>query len=79
MRRGEYAAERAHAHAVPAAPVLFIYGEDDGCLLPEISRRTLEFLAPGSRVEAVAGAGHFLQLERPREVNELIADFIGSG
>jgi pimeloyl-ACP methyl ester carboxylesterase len=78
MRQREYAAEQAHAHSVPAEPLLYLYGERDGCLLPEVSRRTLEFLAPGSRVEAVPDAGHFLQLERPDVVNPLVAAFIES-
>jgi pimeloyl-ACP methyl ester carboxylesterase len=76
MRRREYAAERAHAHSVPPQPVLYVYGERDGCLLPEISRLTPAVLAPGSRVEAVPDAGHFLHLERPEAVNPLIADYI---
>ncbi len=32
-------------------------------------------LAPSSRIEIVAGVGHFPQLEAPEEVNRLIADF----
>ena len=78
MRQGEYAAEQAHAHAVPAEPLLYLYGEDDGCLLPEISARTLEVIAPGSRVEAIPGAGHFLHLERPDEVNTRIGAWLES-
>jgi pimeloyl-ACP methyl ester carboxylesterase len=76
MRVREYAAEQAHAHAVPPQPLLYLYGEDDGCLLPEISARTAEFLAPGSRVEAVLGAGHFLHVERPDDVNARIAGWL---
>jgi pimeloyl-ACP methyl ester carboxylesterase len=76
MRQREYAAEQAHAHAVPPQPLLFLYGEDDGCLLPEIAARTAEFLAPGSRVEGVPGAGHFLHLERPDDINGRIAAWL---
>jgi pimeloyl-ACP methyl ester carboxylesterase len=76
MLQPAYAAEQSDAHSVPRRPLLYVYGEDDGCLLPEVSARTLEFLAPGSRVEAVAGAGHFLHLERPREVNALVAEWL---
>jgi pimeloyl-ACP methyl ester carboxylesterase len=33
-------------------------------------------LPAGSAVEIVPGAGHFLQLERPDAVNELISEFV---
>jgi pimeloyl-ACP methyl ester carboxylesterase len=32
--------------------------------------------APGSRVELVDGAGHFLHLERPDVVNDLVLGFL---
>jgi pimeloyl-ACP methyl ester carboxylesterase len=79
MRRGEYAAEQAHMGDVPAAPLLYLHGERDGCQLPSIARRAADLLTPPSRFELVPEAGHFLQLERPAEVNELIAEFLGPG
>ena len=33
-------------------------------------------LPPGSQVEIVEGAGHFLHLEQPDEVNQLIVDWV---
>jgi pimeloyl-ACP methyl ester carboxylesterase len=74
-RSDEYAAEQARAAAVPATPLLYLHGEDDGCVSVEFARRTERHLPPGSRVEIVPGAGHFLQLERPAEVNAHIAAF----
>lgn len=32
-----------------------------------------------SRVEVVAGTGHFLHLERPAEVNRLVIDHVTAG
>jgi hypothetical protein len=33
---------------------------------------------PGSRLEIVAGAGHFVQIEQPAHVARLILDFIAT-
>jgi pimeloyl-ACP methyl ester carboxylesterase len=33
---------------------------------------------PGARIEVIAGAGHFSQIEVPARVNALLADFVGS-
>ncbi len=35
-----------------------------------------QFLAPGSEMVVIEGAGHFLHLERPDEVNDRILSFI---
>jgi pimeloyl-ACP methyl ester carboxylesterase len=53
---------------LPPVPLLYLHGERDGCQLPEIAARGDAVLVPG--------AGHFLHLERPAEVNALVADFI---
>ena len=78
MRRREYAAEQAHVLDLPAAPLLYLHGERDGCQLPSIARRADDLLTPPSRFELVPGAGHFLHLERPADVNERIAAFVGA-
>jgi len=43
-----------------------------------LSRGAGPLLAPASRVVAIEEAGHFLHLERPREVNEHILAWIGA-
>ncbi len=78
MRREEYAAEQARETDFPDAPLLYLHGEDDGCLAVELAGRTAPLLGPGQRVEIVPEAGHFLHLERPDDVNARIARFLGT-
>ena len=66
------------AGAVPLSrPVLYLHGEADGCMGAElVDDRILDTFAEGSRYEVLDGAGHFLHLERPFEVNRAIVDFV---
>ena len=73
-----YRAVQKHWLDMPTCPLLYLHGEQDGCLLPELARRAGASLTGASRMELVAGAGHFLQLEQPADVNDLIAGFIGA-
>ena len=75
-RSARYAPEQAHWMGIPDRPVLLLQGQDDGCLRPVFAERARDALAPGSAVELVPDAGHFLQLERPDQVNGLIERFI---
>lgn len=60
-------------------PTLYLHGLTDGCMGADLAVGAEAYLpAQGSRVELVEGAGHFLHLERPDEVNRLIIDFLGS-
>lgn len=62
---------------VPRVPTLYLHGTDDGCLEPAFADGLAARLPPGSRVETVADAGHFLQVEQPAVVNRLVEDFLG--
>jgi len=60
-------------------PAMYLHGVDDGCMGAELAATAADFLpAEGSKVELVEGAGHFMHLERPDEVNRLIVDFVSS-
>jgi pimeloyl-ACP methyl ester carboxylesterase len=60
-----------------AQPTLYLHGADDGCIGAEFAALVPGVLAHAdSRVEVVANAGHFLQLEQPRAVNDLILSFL---
>ncbi|MBB5085241.1 alpha/beta fold hydrolase [Nonomuraea endophytica] len=74
---GRYATEQAAATDGPVRPVLYLHGAQDGCLGADLVADVASVLPEGSRAEIVEGAGHFLHLEKPREVNALILDWLG--
>ncbi len=71
------AAAQAAAGTVPPQPTLYLHGADDGCIGLDSIGPVTEFLAPGSELVIVEGAGHFLHVERPDEVNDHIVRFLG--
>lgn len=73
-----YAAElRAAARQAPQ-PTLYLHGANDGCIAADLARRAAPLLAPSSRMIVVDGAGHFLHLEKPNEVNNHILAWVTS-
>ena len=56
-------------------PTLYIHGGEDGCIGREVAE-SITTLSPWAKLEIVEGAGHFLQLEKPAEVNKLIIDWV---
>ncbi|MFJ5985642.1 alpha/beta fold hydrolase [Lentzea sp. NPDC092896] len=58
-------------------PMLVLAGARDGCITPDNYADAATGLAPGSRVEIVAGGGHFLQLDSTDEVAALALDWLG--
>jgi len=71
-----YADAQAASAAVAPQPFLYLHGDDDGCLDVGIVDDPLAFLSPGSRYVRVADAGHFLQVEQPKVVGELVLEFL---
>ncbi|GBE64511.1 epoxide hydrolase [Mycobacterium sp. MFM001] len=61
----------------PRLPSLYLHGRDDGCATPAFAHWTEKVLPAGSDVAVVEHAGHFLQLDQPEEVAELLLRFIG--
>jgi pimeloyl-ACP methyl ester carboxylesterase len=72
----ELAAQQAAALAPTPKPTLYLHGRDDGCMLLESVGHPLDFMAQGSEMQVVDGAGHFLHLERPDVVNPRIVEFL---
>jgi len=68
--------DEAHAHYRDIqVPVLLVYGANDWSRPGE--RETTFKAIPHARMETVAGGVHFLALDRPREVEQLITGFAG--
>lgn len=49
---------------------------DDGCVGADVAAGADPHLPDGSQLRIVDGAGHFLHLERPDEVNRLVLDWL---
>ncbi len=63
--------------AIPPMPLLYLHGENDGCMSPDIARGVSAHLTvPGSRAVMVPDAGHFLQLEQPEVFNAEVLGFL---
>jgi len=75
-RRPEHASTQLAADGVPPQPTLYLHGADDGCMGVELTDTVADLLPAGSRRLVVAGAGHFLHLERPEVVNGAVLDFL---
>jgi pimeloyl-ACP methyl ester carboxylesterase len=59
-------------------PSQLIWGDQDPAVGRLGTDRTAAFVAADYRLTVLPGAGHWLQLERPREVSSLLLDWIGS-
>jgi pimeloyl-ACP methyl ester carboxylesterase len=71
-----YAAEQEATTRIGERPVLYLHGADDGCLGADVVQDAERHLPPGSRADLVPAAGHFLQLERPDDVNARVLGWV---
>jgi pimeloyl-ACP methyl ester carboxylesterase len=58
-------------------PALIVWGGEDK-VVPPICGEQYARALPNARLETVAGAGHFVELEEPERVADLIARHVGS-
>lgn len=77
-RSPQYDAVEAAGAAPLTMPALYLHGSNDGCMGSELIDASVASALPhpDSRIEVVDGVGHFLQLEAPELVNQLILDFV---
>jgi pimeloyl-ACP methyl ester carboxylesterase len=71
-------AAQAAGETVAPQPTLYLHGDADGCMGVEVIGPVTDHLAPGSELVVVGGAGHFLHLEHPDEVNGHVLRFLGA-
>jgi 2-hydroxy-6-oxo-octa-2,4-dienoate hydrolase len=60
------------------APTLVVWGRDDRIVPLECGERYAKAL-PRARLEIVAGAGHFVEMEKASELAQLVTDFVTQG
>lgn len=72
-----YRGSMAGALVESGAPILWIVGELDRVVAPELIGISHE-LTPGSRFQIVEGAGHSAYFERPAQWNAAVLEFIGA-
>jgi pimeloyl-ACP methyl ester carboxylesterase len=58
-----------------SAPTLLLTGSDDAVNPPSVAE-ALRAKIPGASLSLIAGAGHWLPVEKPAECNQRIADFL---
>lgn len=74
---GQRVSARDRLYLTDEMPTMIVWGEDDHVIPVEHGRIGHE-LMPGSRLEIVPDAGHFLPWERPELLDRLLRDFLAT-
>jgi pimeloyl-ACP methyl ester carboxylesterase len=72
-------AVQAATQQIPPQPFLYLHGRNDGCMGVEVAEAAAAERPDTMDVALVDDAGHFLHLERPTEVNDLILSHLAAG
>ena len=74
---GQRVSARDRLYLANEIPTLIVWGERDA-VIPASHGHIAHELMPGSRLEIVPGAGHFLPFERPELLDRLLRDFLAT-
>lgn len=74
---GQRVSARDRLYLAHEVPTMIVWGDRDA-VIPARHGEVAHELIPGSRLEMVPGAGHFLPLERPELLDRLLRDFVAS-
>ncbi len=72
----QYAGLHRFRFTIPRSPVLVLHGEQDGAIQIGYLDGVIDALPPGSRVQTIPGAGHFLQIDQPEVVRDAIFAYL---
>jgi pimeloyl-ACP methyl ester carboxylesterase len=75
--RGQAVSALSKMHLGYGLPTLLIWGEQDG-IIPVAHGYAAHAAVPGSRLEVLAGVGHFPHVESPTAVVDILDDFIST-
>jgi pimeloyl-ACP methyl ester carboxylesterase len=74
---GQRVSARDRLYLAAAVPTMIVWGDRDG-VIPVTHAHAAHELMPGSRLEIIEGAGHFLPIEQPDVVAAILDDFLVS-
>lgn len=74
---GQRVSARDRLYLAHEVPTLIVWGDRDQ-VIPVEHAAVAHELMPGSRLELVEGAGHFLPIERPELLDRLLRDFMST-
>ena len=74
---GQRVSARDRLYLAHEIPTMIVWGDRDA-VIPVSHGHIAHELIPGSRLEVVEGAGHFLPIERPELLDRLLRDFLAT-
>ena len=74
---GQRVSARDRLYLAHEVPTMIIWGDRDQ-VIPVSHAHIAHELIPGSRLEVIEGAGHFLPIERPEVIDRLLRDFVAT-